>query len=60
MTDDNDDDAVHVTFTWAELGALLGLLNRVAREDRTVAMASAWVKLADAHQANDPPGRAYR
>lgn len=53
-------DEIHLTFTWAELRALISLLNAVRREDRTVPLASAWIKLADAHQANDPPERAYR
>ena len=55
-----DDDEIPITFTWAELRALLQLLNTLPRDERTVAHASAWIKLADAHQANDPPERAYR
>jgi hypothetical protein len=54
------DNEIHVTLTWAELQALIRLLSALPRDERTVAHASAWIKLADAHQANDPPERAYR
>jgi len=57
MTDDNE---IHVIFTWAELRALISLLNALPREDRTVPLAEAWTKLAGAHLANDPPERPYR
>ena len=59
MTDDNEDE-IHVTFTWAELRALLQLLNTQPTHPRLIALETAWAKLADAHQANDPPERAYR
>jgi hypothetical protein len=51
------DDEIHVTFTWAELQALIHLLNSLPRDQRTVPLAEVWIKLADAHQANDPPER---
>jgi hypothetical protein len=53
-------DEIHVTFTWAELQALIRLLNALPRDTRTVPLAEAWIKLADALQANDPPERAHR
>jgi hypothetical protein len=55
---DHDDDEIHVTFRWEELQALIRLCN--ASGERTGPVASAWAKLADAHQANDPPERTYR
>lgn len=53
------DEGIKVTFTWEEVGALLRLLSLVGTRSESP-LTSAWVKLADAHQANDPPERTYR
>lgn len=52
-------DEIRLTFTWAEVHALLELLSAAGTRSESP-LTSAWVKLADAHQANDPPERTYR
>jgi hypothetical protein len=53
-------DEIRVTFTWAEVEALIFLLDTNKTRSERGPLTSAWIKLADAHQANDPPGRTYR